>query len=117
MHKSSHASAWTECLLCMKLSLLKGEIIKMFKMTTVVKNKTGIHARPASEFVQNSAKFSSSITIRRVGEETKANAKSIVFVLALGLHQGEEVEISAEGEDEEKAVKALIELIDSGFGE
>lgn len=89
----------------------------MFKMTTTVKNKTGIHARPASDFVRKCSSFSSNINVKRVGEDTVANAKSIVFVLALGLHQGEEIEISAEGADEEEAVRELIELVDSGFGE
>ena len=56
--------------------------------------------------------------IRRVDEEDdEANAKSIIFLLSLGLCQGEEVEITAKGDDEQEAVDALIALIDSGFGE
>ena len=67
--------------------------------------------------MQAAGKFSSSITIRRVDEEDdEANAKSIIFLLSLGLCQGEAVEITAKGDDEQ-AVKTLIELIDSGFGE
>ena len=90
----------------------------MVKGTTVIKNKTGLHARPASDFAQAAGKFSSSITIRRVDEEDdEANAKSIIFLLSLGLCQGEAVEITAKGDDEQEAVKTLIELIDSGFGE
>ncbi len=90
----------------------------MVKRTTVIKNKTGLHARPASDFVQAASKFNSSITIRRVDEEDdEANAKSIIFLLSLGLCQGEEVEILAKGDDEQEAVDSLIALIDSGFGE
>ena len=50
-------------------------------------------------------------------EDDEANAKSIIFLLSLGLCQGEEVEITAKGDDEQEAVDALIALIDSGFGE
>jgi phosphocarrier protein len=90
----------------------------MVAKKTVIKNKTGLHARPASEFVQAATKFKSNINIRRVAEEDdEANAKSIIFLLSLGLCQGEEVEVSADGEDENEAVDALIALIDSGFGE
>ena len=64
------------------------------------------------------AEFESKIKIRRVGEEDEeADAKSIIFLLSLGLCQGEEVEIIAKGADEQEAVDSLIALIDSGFGE
>lgn len=90
----------------------------MVKKSTTIKNKTGLHARPASDFVQEAAKYQSNIIIRRTGEEDdEANAKSIIFLLSLGLCQGEEVEIIAKGPDEEEAVNSLIALIDSGFGE
>lgn len=90
----------------------------MVKKTTVIKNKTGLHARPASDFVQAASKFNSNITIRRLdGEEDEANAKSIIFLLSLGLCQGEEVELIVKGEDEQAAADSLIALIDSGFGE
>lgn len=90
----------------------------MVKRTAVITNKTGLHARPASDFVQAASKFNSSITIRRVDEEDEeANAKSIIFLLSLGLCQDEMVEIIARGEDEEEAVDSLIALIESGFGE
>lgn len=91
----------------------------MVKKKTVIKNKTGLHARPASDFVQAASKFQSNITIRRAegDDDEEANAKSIIFLLSLGLCQGEEVEIIAKGEDEAEAVDSLIQLIDSGFGE
>lgn len=86
------------------------------KMTTVV-NATGLHARPASDFIREAAKYQSDITIQRAGSETAANAKSIIFLLSLGLAQGTQIIISAEGEDERAAVDALVALVDSGFGE
>lgn len=89
----------------------------MTKKTTKIINKTGLHARPASDFVQAAGKFQSDISIKRVGDEEEANAKSIIFLLSLGLCQGEEVEISADGSDEAEAVDQLVELIQSGFGE
>ena len=90
----------------------------MVKKSIFVKNKTGLHARPASDFVHAASKFSSKIKIRRAGEEDEeADAKSIILLLSLGLCQGEEVEIIAKGDDEQEAVDALIALIDSGFGE
>lgn len=89
----------------------------MTTKTTKIINKTGLHARPASEFVQAAGKFDSKITIKRVSEEDAMNAKSIIILLSLGLCQGEEVEISADGPDEEEAVNKLVDLINSGFGE
>lgn len=90
----------------------------MIKRSTVIVNKTGLHARPASEFVQAASKFQSNVTIRRAGsEDDEANAKSIIFLLSLGLCQGDAVELKAEGEDEQEAVDVLTALIDSGFGE
>jgi phosphocarrier protein len=89
----------------------------MYKRTTTVVNKSGLHARPASDFVQAAGKFESKITIRRTDEEDEANAKSIVFVLSLGVSKGTEVELCAKGTDEQEAVDSLVALIESGFGE
>lgn len=89
----------------------------MYKKKVTITNKTGLHARPASDFVKEAGKFSSKITIKRLDEEEEVNAKSIVFLLSLGIGQGTEVEISANGEDEQQAVDSLAALIESGFGE
>jgi len=81
-------------------------------------NYSGLHARPASEFVETAGKFQSKIEIARLGEESGAvNAKSIIFLLTLGLSQGEEAVIFADGPDEQEAADTLVELIKSGFGE
>ena len=89
----------------------------MHQRSVVIQNQSGLHARPASEFVRCAGGFRSRITIGRTGSEKKANAKSIVMLLTLALVQGTEVTITANGEDEETAVDALVELISTGFGE
>lgn len=90
----------------------------MYKKTIKIVNPTGLHARPASDFVATAKKFTSKIKIKDLtADEKLANAKSILTVLALGLAKGTEAEITAEGEDEEQAVESLAALIESGFGE
>jgi len=90
----------------------------MYKRTVTVINATGLHARPGSDFVHEAAKFNSKITIRRLDEdEDPVNAKSIAFVLSLGVGKGIEVELSAEGSDEKEAVDSLCSFIESGLGE
>lgn len=89
----------------------------MYSRKVTIQNRTGLHARPASDFIACASKFKSKITIKRVGEEDDANAKSIVMLLSLGLGQGTEVEITAKGEDEVEAVDSLVALIETKFGE
>ena len=88
----------------------------MVSKTTVVKNPSGIHARPASLFVQEASKYESSITVGKVGGGAK-DAKSILMVMSLGMACGCEIEIAADGADEAAAVDALVALIESGCGE
>ena len=89
----------------------------MYQKTTMIKNPSGLHARPASEFIACAKKFNAKIAIGRTNEEEKVNAKSMVLLLSLGIGQGESVVICADGEDEVEAVDALVALIDSGFNE
>ena len=90
----------------------------MYKKTTTVVNKTGLHARPGSDFVHAAGNFTSKITIRRLDEEEDpVNAKSIAFVLSLGIGKGVEVELCADGPDEQEAVDSLVALIEGGLGE
>lgn len=89
----------------------------MYTRKTVIINKTGLHARPASEFIACSNKYKSRITIKRIDNNEEANAKSIMLLLTLALEKGTEVEISACGEDEKEAVDSLVSLIESGFDE
>lgn len=91
----------------------------MYSATTTVINETGLHARPATEFVRLAKTFSSEITIENLSrpEQKPSSAKGILGVLRLAMVKGSEVKISAVGEDEEKAVVSLVQLIESGFGE
>lgn len=87
----------------------------MPEINLVIQHDVGLHARPASLFVQTASKFSADIEITH--QDTTANAKSILGVLTLGAHQGAEIRIEAEGEDAAEALKALEELVNDNFGE
>ena len=91
----------------------------MFAKTTTLKNVSGLHARPASEFVAQAKLFESRVSLRNLDkpDALPINAKSIVRVLAEGIPSGTQLEICAEGTDEREAVEKLIELIESGIGE
>ncbi|WAH39265.1 HPr family phosphocarrier protein [Alicyclobacillus dauci] len=80
-----------------------------------LKNGSGLHARPASQFVAEATKFSSDVFVEVNGK--RVNAKSILGLLALGAPQGATVSIITEGPDEEQALDALCKLVDGGFGE
>ncbi|MGC9772653.1 HPr family phosphocarrier protein [Fervidobacterium pennivorans subsp. shakshaketiis] len=81
----------------------------------ILKNKSGLHARPAAVFVQAASKFKSKITIKM--NEKEADGKSILKVLSLGANQGSRIVLEIDGEDEDEALKTLSELIETGLGE
>jgi phosphocarrier protein HPr len=87
----------------------------MHEVTLVVRHEVGLHARPAALFVQTAKKFKSAISVGK--DDMEVNAKSILSILTLGVNQNTVIKIKADGEDEEEAVKALEELIESNFGE
>ena len=87
----------------------------MFSKDVVVQNQVGLHARPATFFIQKANEFKASIWVEK--EERRVNAKSLLGVLSLGITKGSSIVISAEGPDEEEAVNALCTLIESNFGE
>ena len=87
----------------------------MPEISFTVKNKVGLHARPASVFVRESSKFKSAITV--IHGDRQANAKSILNVLTLGVNRGAVIQIRAEGEDADAALQALKALNDSNYGE
>ena len=87
----------------------------MTQETLTIENKTGIHASPASIFVQTATKFKSKIQLQAKGKTI--DAKSILMIMSMGLVKGTEVTIIADGPDEAEAVKALKDLIESKFGE
>ena len=75
----------------------------------------GLHARPATFFIQKANEFRSSIWIEK--EERRVNAKSLLGILSLGIIGGTQIKIIADGADEQAAVNALVELVESGFSE
>lgn len=83
----------------------------MYSKEITVVNASGLHARPASDFVTLAGKFKSSIYIQRSGEDRKYNGKSMVMLMTLGLAQGESATLYAEGADEKEAVDALADLV------
>lgn len=87
----------------------------MFSKEIAVTNQVGLYARPATFFIQKANEFKSTIMIEK--DERKVNAKSLLGVLSLGIKKGSNIVISAEGSDEEEAVKSLCALIISNFGE
>ncbi len=89
--------------------------MSVVETTVVIKNKVGLHARPASMFVQTAARFQSQVQV--LDGDKKANAKSIMGVLKLGAAPGDTLILRAEGEDAENAVNALAELIERKFDE
>ncbi len=87
----------------------------MYESTAAVINQAGLHARPATMFVQKAEEFKSSVTVEY--QEGHTNGKSLLGILSLGINQGAEILIRANGPDEKAAVDALRELVASGFAE
>lgn len=87
----------------------------MVKGTIVVRNKSGLHLRPASELAAIAGKMTSNITIK-AGEKL-VNPKSVLFLMTAGITKGTEIDIICEGPDEEKDLRTLLEAIEGGFGE
>ena len=80
-----------------------------------VQNQVGLHARPATFFIQKANEFKSSVWVEK--DERRINAKSLLGVLSLGIVKGMSMDIAADGPDEQEAVEALEELINSNFSE
>jgi phosphocarrier protein HPr len=87
----------------------------MIAKEVVINNQVGLHARPATFFIQKANEFKSSIWVEK--DERRVNAKSLLGVLSLGIIKGTAVTIIADGADEEAAISTLAELIDSDFSE
>jgi len=81
----------------------------MKKMTVEIVNPSGLHARPASDFVKKAIGFKCDVFLQK--DVKKMNAKSILGILALGLHKGAQVDIITDGEDEEEALDALVDYV------
>ena len=100
---------------CEIKNLLIGSNRLMCVKDVVVENQVGLHARPATFFIQKANEFKSSIWVEK--EERRANAKSLLGVLSLGIMGGTQIRIIAGGTDEQEAVDALAKLVESGFAE
>jgi phosphocarrier protein HPr len=87
----------------------------MYVKDVLVQNQVGLHARPATFFIQKANEFKSSIWVEK--DERRVNAKSLLGVLSLGIVGGTTIKIIADGSDEEEAVSSLVKLVQSGFTE
>ncbi len=87
----------------------------MYVKDVTINNQVGLHARPATFFIQKANEFKSSIWVER--EDRRVNAKSLLGVLSLGIIKGTTVSLIADGPDEEAAVEALVELVNTDFDE
>ena len=87
----------------------------MFSKEVLVSNQVGLHARPATFFIQKANEFKSSVWVEK--DERRVNAKSLLGVLSLGITRGVNISVIADGPDEELAVMSLVDLISSNFAE
>ena len=87
----------------------------MYTQEVTVKNEVGLHARPATYFIQKANEFKCGIWVEK--DERRVNAKSLLGVLSLGIVGGTTIRIIADGADEEQAVSGLVKLVESGFAE
>lgn len=91
------------------------EVIVMCMKDIEVKNQVGLHARPATFFIQKANEYKSSIWVEK--EERRVNAKSLLGILSLGIVGGAKIRIIADGSDEQLAVDGLVKLVESEFAE
>ena len=87
----------------------------MIQKTATIVNKLGLHARPSALLVTTAAKFQSEVFFSRDG--LRVNGKSIMGVMTLAAERGVELLVEVDGPDEEKAISAIVEVIENGFGE
>lgn len=87
----------------------------MVSKEVVINNQVGLHARPATFFIQKANEFKSSIWIEK--DERRVNAKSLLGVLSLGIVKGTPMTIIADGVDETAAIATLAELVENEFSE
>lgn len=87
----------------------------MVSKEVTVNNSVGLHARPATFFIQRANLFKSSIWVEK--DDRRVNAKSLLGVLSLGIVKGTSITIIADGSDEEDAVEALVGIIENNFSE
>lgn len=87
----------------------------MISKDVTIKNNVGLHARPATFFIQKANSYKSSIWVEK--EDRRVNAKSLLGVLSLGITKGMTITLISDGVDEQEALDGLTSLINSGFSE
>ena len=87
----------------------------MMTQDVTIKNSVGLHARPATFFIQKANSYKSSIWVEK--DDRSVNAKSLLGVLSLGIAKGMTVTLYADGQDEDAALEGLASLVGSGFSE
>lgn len=87
----------------------------MTSVNVTIQNNVGLHARPATFFIQKANTYKSSIWVEK--DDRRVNAKSLLGVLSLGIVKGMTITLIADGADESEALKGLTELINTGFSE
>ena len=97
------------------IKLCSERVLNMYVKEVLVQNKAGLHARPATFFIQKANEYKSTIWVEK--EERRVNAKSLLGVLSLGIIGGTTIKIIADGSDETDAVEGLVALVESGFTE
>ncbi len=87
----------------------------MIEREVMVKNRAGIHTRPASLIVRTASQFDADVYIQK--DNYEINGKSVIGVMTLAAEQGAKLTLIFEGEDEDEAAEAVVELFEDGFGE
>lgn len=87
----------------------------MIQREVTITNNSGLHARPATFFIQKANTYRSSVWV--VKDDRKVSAKSLLGVLSIGIAKGMTITLLADGDDEEAAINGLVELIESGFND
>ena len=87
----------------------------MISRDVTITNNVGLHARPATFFIQKANSYRSSIWVEH--EDRRVNAKSLLGVLSMGIVKGTTITLIADGADEEEALEGLAVLVDTGFNE
>lgn len=87
----------------------------MIEREVTIRNRAGLHTRPASMLVRTASQFESEVFLRR--DNYEINGKSVIGVMTLAAEQGASLTLIVEGEDEEEAADAIVDLFDDGFGE
>jgi len=87
----------------------------MVKRDVTVTNNIGLHARPATFFIQKANTYHSSVWVEK--DDRRVNAKSLLGILSLGIAKGMTITLIADGQDEVGAIDGLVELIQTGFAE